>query len=215
MIIARSHTRFLTFLTSLLLFIVISILTYRHQGFLHTLTQIDYSIARAVVPNWLENLIKPAYIFSHGVLSGLLIFVIAFFLWGFKFKIPATWILLTSLSGWLLINILSLFFNLEVNDTKIVYPAHTTFFMTLLISYILLIIIPEIKHDFGQFIYQTILLLSWVGTFMMTLLSPNYNLVSALAGWILAIAWLKFSENFYRVYAGELYRRKGFSNSWY
>ena len=50
---------------------------------------------------------------------------------------------------------------------------------------------------------------------MMTLLSPNYNLVSALAGWILAIAWLKFSENFYRVYAGELYRRKGFSNSWY
>lgn len=215
MIIAKSRTRFLMLILSLILFIVISILTYRHQGFLHTLSQIDHSIARAVVPTWLENIMKPAYIFSHGLLAGLLIFVIAFFLWGFKFKIPATWILLTSLSGWLLINVLSLFFNLEVNGTKIVYPAHTTFFMTLLISYVLLIIIPEIQHNFLQFVCQTLLLLSWIGTFMMTLLAPNSNIASAIAGWFLAIAWLQFSENVYRIYAADLYRRKGFSNSWF
>ena len=130
MIIARSHTRFLTFLTSLLLFIVISILTYRHQGFLHTLTQIDYSIARAVVPNWLENLIRPAYIFSHGILSGLLIFVIAFFCGDLSLKFSNLDFI--NQLKWLVINQHSFtIFNLEVNGTKIVYPHTYNFFYDL------------------------------------------------------------------------------------
>lgn len=132
MIIAKSRTRFLTMVASLVFFIIISILTYHNSGFLNALMQLDHSIAQTVIPNWLENFMKPFYFFSHGFGLFLITFLIIFFLWGFKFKIPATWILITSIGGWLL-----------------------------------------------------------------------------------ALVWLQFSENGYRVYAPDFYRRRGFSNSWY
>lgn len=215
MIIAKSRTRFLTMVASLVFFIIISILTYHNSGFLNALMQLDHSIAQTVIPNWLENFMKPFYFFSHGFGLFFITFLIIFFLWGFKFKIPATWILITSIGGWLIINISSLLFKHTINGTQILYPAKSTFYMTLLISYFLLIIVPEIYRGSLQFLLQTILILGWVATFTTTLLLPNHNLASALAGWLLALVWLQFSENGYRVYAPDFYRRKGFSNSWY
>jgi hypothetical protein len=215
MIIAKSRTRFVTMVVSLILFIIISIITYHNSGLLHSLMQVDHSITQTVIPNWLEKFLKPFYFFSHGFGLFFMSFLIIFFLWGFKFKIPATWVLITNVGGFLIINIASLLFKSKINGVQVIYPAHSTFYMTLLISYFLLIIVPEIYRSSFQFMLQTILLLSWVATFITTILLPNYNLASALAGWLLALVWLQFSENGYRVYAPDFYRRKGFSNSWY
>ncbi|MBC6499411.1 hypothetical protein H7R52_13505 [Weissella confusa] len=52
-------------------------------------------------PAALLHLTTPFVMFSHGILFALLIFIFMFVLWGLKFKIPAAWILLTTLLGWL------------------------------------------------------------------------------------------------------------------
>ncbi|MBC6499412.1 GNAT family N-acetyltransferase [Weissella confusa] len=48
-----------------------------------------------------------------------------------------------------------------------------------------------------------------------TILLNNYTLSGAIAGWLLALAWLQLAAQFYGKSAPRAYRMNGFSNSWF
>lgn len=74
---------------------------------------------------------------------------------------------------------------------------------------------PELKSFPRQIAGQIIILTGWILTFIGTILSTNYTFSDAVAGWLLAIAWLQLAAQFYGNYAPRAYRMNGFSNSWF
>ena len=119
------------FIISSLAFLIFTISVFIKSSFIALIDAAEQNLlanftCRFVAPN---NAVRHV---CHGILFALLIFIFIFLLWGLKFKIPAAWILLTTLLGWLIVNVFSLIFNHQVASQKTEYPAHTIFFATLL-----------------------------------------------------------------------------------
>ncbi len=132
MIINPSKSRLMIFIISSLAFLIFTISVFIKSSFIALIDAAEQNLLANFTPAALLHLTTPFVMFSHGILFALLIFIFMFVLWGLKFKIPAAWILLTTLLGWLIVNVFSLIFNHQVAGQKTEYPAHTIFFATLL-----------------------------------------------------------------------------------
>ena len=215
MIIKPSKSRLIILIISILAFLILTISTFLGASLLTLIDSAEQNFLDSMAPASLSALTKPFVLFSHGLLFALVIFVLAFLLWGFKFKIPAAWIVLTTISGSLLINIFSLIFPHRLAGQATQFPAHTIFFVTLLYFFLSKIVVPELKSFPRQIAGQIIILTGWILTFIGTILSTNYTFSDAVAGCLLAIAWLQLAAQFYGNYAPRAYRMNGFSNSWF
>ena len=215
MIIKPSKSRLIMLIISVLAFLILTISTFVSASTLTLIDSTEQNFLDSLAPASLSTLTKPFVLFSHGLLFGLVIFALAFLLWGFKFKIPAAWIVLTTISGWLLINIFSLIFHHRLAGQVTQFPAHTMFFVTLLYFFLSEIVVPELKSFPRQIAGQIIILTGWILTFIGTILSTNYTFSDAVAGWLLAIAWLQLAAQFYGNYAPRAYLMNGLSNSWF
>ena len=145
MIINPSKSRLMIFIISSLAFLIFTISVFIKSSFIALIDAAEQNLLANFTPAALLHLTTPFVMFSHGILFALLIFIFMFVLWGLKFKIPAAWILLTTLLGWLIVNVFSLIFNHQVAGQKTEYPAHTIFFATLLYFFLAKIVIPELK----------------------------------------------------------------------
>lgn len=215
MIINPSKSRLMIFIISSLAFLIFTISVFIKSSFIALIDAAEQNLLANFTPAALLRLTTPFVMFSHGILFALLIFIFMFVLWGLKFKIPAAWILLTTLLGWLIVNVFSLIFNHQVAGKKTEYPAHTIFFATLLYFFLAKIVIPELKTIFYRIVGQVVIVAGWLLTFTGTILLNNYTLSGAIAGWLLALAWLQLAAQFYGKSAPRAYRMNGFSNSWF
>ena len=127
MIINPSKSRLMIFIISSLAFLIFTISVFIKSSFIALIDAAEQNLLANFTPAALLHLTTPFVMFSHGILFALLIFIFMFVLWGLKFKIPAAWILLTTLLGWLIVNVFSLIFNHQVAGQNRVSSSYDFF----------------------------------------------------------------------------------------
>lgn len=204
----------LTILVAILL-IMLTFFVFAGGSLINVVDNLTFFMHSQVFPNWLRTLTLPAAIFSVGWGNAFAVGVLAFLLWGFKFKIPATWMLLTNIFGWVAVEFLGLILRHRVFETYTQYPNHAAFFSTLLIMYISILVLPEMKPTKVKTAMPWILALFFIGTAIHELVIGGATPSDLIAGWLFAIIWLFITEHLYVRYAQPWRRRVIFRNSWY
>lgn len=215
MIIGPDRWRKPLLLLWLIIFLIIAFNIIFPMPVFSIIDNLAFSFQSQLLPHWLLLISTPFSWFATGFGNALLILALVFLLWGFKYKIPATWLLFTNISGWLLISILSLFLHHQVSGGQTVFPNKAIFLSTLLLAYLFNIILPEIKRIRYQLLFQLVCLIFFALILVNQLGTNNAVPSDLLGGWILALIWLTYTEIYYVKYAKEFRRRVIFRNSWY
>jgi hypothetical protein len=215
MIISSDRLRIPLIAILAVLFIALTVMVFTGQPIIATLDGLIQEFGTGMVPNWLLIIATPFYWIGHGLVNLLVVFALAFFLWGFKFKIPAAWLFLTNLSGALLIGILSLIFKHHTLRGTSVYPNHETFFVILLAAFLFIIVIPEIQRTWLAWVGRILTVLGVLLVLLKTVFVAPTTLSDAFAGIIFAFLWLLIAEEYYARKAAWYHRFNGFHNSWY
>ncbi|HIW71535.1 MAG TPA: phosphatase PAP2 family protein [Candidatus Levilactobacillus faecigallinarum] len=130
-------------------------------------------------------------------------FILAFMLWGFKFKIPALWCLLTLIGGdaiaFVVKNVMQRArpsAHLAIDD-GFSFPSGHTFGTFLLIGMIWLILIPMISTSWKAWLVRIILII-WMVLVMISRVYVNAHYPTDVIGSVLlAYLWLQVAEGLY------------------
>ena len=159
-------------LSLILIWLIIS--TFNDRSYLTLLDNLAANFGDQLFPNLIIHLALPFFAISHGFWGMLAVFIVVFLLWGFKFKIPAIWVLITSLTG----NIFVMIVNIIFRSHTTMLVASATFEATLLSGFCLAIIIPEIKNVFFRGIANIGLIFFIIFVFVRSIVSANQSLSS-------------------------------------
>lgn len=177
-------------------FILITLMQFQ-SALLHLINQIGQLIATFILlPNWLNRLGLFASHWSMGLFYALILW---FFLWGFKHKLIAAWVLLTYLGGTAV--------GLFLQKTMTVLPLQITTTIinqrVLILTIISSCLMTALSTLIRQVNKQRVLKVSlWIVNFwlIVTLLKTKTATVSTLlTSTIFAQAWLQFCQAQYLV----------------
>ncbi|WP_027698717.1 hypothetical protein [Weissella oryzae] len=199
----------------LIIFLIVGSNLFLPSPLLNIIDNFTFNFQNLFLPTWLLTIAAPFTWFSHGFGNAILIFLLIFLLWGFKYKIPAAWLLLTNLSGWLLISMLTLLLKHHIAGGETAFPNVAIFFTTLLITYLYNIVLPELTKVRYQILLQIFCILTFLTTIVYEIGHRIAVPTDLLAGWLLALIWLSLAELMYVKYAKPMRRRVIFRNSWY
>ena len=212
MLFDRDYNRPLRFLLALVISLIITIPILNQSEYVQF---IDISIT--------GNVQKHETVFFHGFYelvsflaspkAGILwILLIAFFLWGFKYKIQALWGLSLVLGGDALNEIIKHLVRRPrpllhpLADTGYSFPSGHVFSTFLIISVIWLVIIPLIKNQKLRFSAQIVCVL-WVIVTMLSRIYLNAHYATDTIGAVvIAYAWLQIAEILYIWIAPKLWK---------
>lgn len=204
--------RLLLFLatTGLLVLIVGHLVQTPLLNMLDTLSQ---SLTLAHLPTFLVWLTGLPYFISHGLVALLIFIILLFFLWGFKYKIPATWLGLSLLASQVGLTLLN--WVLAGLTQPLPFFNRPVFWLTWLYSCLAIFVLPEIRRWRWRILSQLLLGLSWLAGITHALLTSTGTFTNCLAAWWLALVSLMLAEHWYLKAAPWASRFNGFRNSWY
>lgn len=195
-------------------FLSLMLMKLFHNTWLSLLDTVTIQLEPKMLPNYLRIPFNLFYSFNTGFLVFVVMFLFVFFFWGFKFKIPAAWVGFTSIGG----AIILIIFNLMLNGiTHQTFPAHAAFWVTLIYSFWVIFVQPELTTLRRRWHWSiaTLCLIIWGSTMLYSLFQPGLAFSGILAGWFLAIIWLEACEILYVRYAHIASKMPIFHNSWY
>lgn len=198
-------------------FISLTLLMLFHNTWISLLDTVTVQLNTKMLPKAANFIFNIIYSFNTGFLIFLVIFLFVFFLWGAKFKIPAAWIIFTSISGLIVLTLVNIIIPHVVTGTKLTYPAHAPFWVTLVYSYWVIFVQPEIVGMKKQWRWglPTFALIAWCITMLYSLFQPNIAFSDVFAGWFLALMCLEGSEMLYVRYLPIAIKMPIFKKSWY
>lgn len=215
MLIRNHYAQRIIFSVSVIGFITLLIAFFMHNPFLSMLDNLTAQLTFEFLPKKWHPLLNSFFFFSHcfGVL--LVIFLLCFFLWGFKYKIPAFWILATSVISGILVHFLNLLLRTENFGHTMQMPTYGIFWATLIYSYMVIFVIPAIQKFRNRLLSELMLLISWFLIFIATIFQDNTQFSGMLAGILFALICLETFEILYVKQAPFYAKMNGFKNSWY
>lgn len=195
-------------------FLSLILMKLLHNTWLSLLDTVTIQLNTKMLPSYIRVPFNLSYSFNTGFLVFLVLFLFVFFLWGFKFKIPAAWVAFTSIGGAIILMLCNLILNSIMQQT---FPAHAAFWVTLTYSFWAIFVQPELTELRRRWHWSiaTLWLFIWGSTMMYSLFQPTVAFSGVLAGWFLAIVWLETSELLYVRYADIASKMPIFHNSWY
>ncbi|MCW0952656.1 hypothetical protein OIT44_01010 [Weissella ceti] len=198
-------------------FVSLTLFMLFHNPWISLLDTVTAQLNTKMLPKLINFLFNIIYSFNTGFLAFIVIFLMAFFLWGFKFKIPAAWIGFTSAAGFIVLSLVNLIIPHHVAGLSLTYPAHAPFWVTLIYSYWVIFIQPEltILRKRWRWGLASFWVVAWLITMLYSLFQPNVAFSDILAGWFLAVMWLEASEMLYVRYVPIAIKMPVFYNSWY
>jgi hypothetical protein len=215
MIIAPDILRKPLIIISAILFAILTVLTFSGANLISMVDGIVLQFGRKFFPAFVVAASSPFYWLSYGIINFLLIFVIVFFMWGFKFKIPAAWLFVTNVGGIIIIQFSSMLLSHKTISGSLIYPNHAVFSAVLFANYLLVLLIPEIKSTLLAWLARLTTLLFVLLVIVYVLAHQLAGISDVTAGILLAITWFMLSEEYYVSRAAWYSRFNGFRNSWY
>lgn len=198
-------------------FLSLTLFMLFHNTWISLLDTVTVQLNTKMLPKAANFIFNIIYSFNIGFLVFIVIFLFVFFLWGAKFKIPAAWIIFTSVASLLILTIVNFIVPHTVSGNSLSYPAHAPFWVTLIYSFWAIFVQPELGglKKMWRITLPIMALLFWCITMIYSLFQPGIAFSDIFAGWFLALMCLEGSEMLYVRYLPIAIKMPIFKKSWY
>ncbi|GAF37552.1 phosphatase PAP2 family protein [Lentilactobacillus farraginis] len=213
MMIDKDVNRAFKLLVSIIITLLLSISVAFNFDYLQFLDSIFTTAIQGKAPSeLLEKIYTGVSFFASPKMDILWVFVIAFFLWGFKYKVPALWALFTLGGG----DIVGFVVKHLVKrhrpplhlgaDNGFSYPSGHVLGVFLLMAVLWIAVIPLIRQASLRVVLRILVgLVIILVMFSRVYLNAHYP-TDTLGGCLVGYSWLLISEMFYVKYAPQVAR---------
>lgn len=223
MLIQNDAKRWQRLLVSTVLFIVIAAMVYKSTMLIGTLDSVLQTLFTNNHPNatgGMKVVMTLISFIGSPKMDLVWAFIIAFLLWGFKYKIPALWTLGVIFGGDVLGAIVKHVIKRArpaqhmAADNGFSFPSGHVLGGFLIAGILMLVVVPIIQSEFMRVICQ-ILLVFYVALLAISRVYLYAHFpTDTIGAMLLAYAWLQIAEYLYVIFAPILSRWKFVSNSY-
>ncbi|WP_010621604.1 phosphatase PAP2 family protein [Paucilactobacillus suebicus] len=203
MYMEREPERLRRFLVSGVIFLVIAALVFSNSVVLQLFDSLLQAFFTGTTTDFRTMLMKIVSFLGSPKMSIVYVIIIAFFLWGFKLKIPAIWAIATLISGDVVATIVKDVVKRArpsqhmAADNGYSFPSGHVFGFFLVASILFIIVIPNLKRAWVRLFWQIVLVL-----FILVLAISRVYLYAhypsdVIGSMLLAYTWLQVCEWLY------------------
>lgn len=203
MLFNRDRDRPWKFTLATVLFLVVAIYIKAQNAYVDFLDSSIVDVIQKNQPGWKTILYRGVTSLAEPKLDIIWVLILAFLLWGFKFKIPALWCLATLASGDIIASLVKSLVkrarpsaHLAI-DNGYSFPSGHVFGTFLLVAMIWVILVPMISAAWKAWLVR-ILLIIWMVLVMISRVYLNAHYPTDTIGAVLlAYLWLQVAEGLY------------------
>ncbi|MDO4855140.1 MAG: phosphatase PAP2 family protein [Limosilactobacillus gorillae] len=222
MLIERDPKRPMRLIVAAVIFVVVAAMVYKNSMLITTVDTVFQALfASSKTTGFVHGLMTMTAFLASPKMDIIWVLVIAFFLWGFKGKIPALWALFTLFGGDVLGVIIKHIIKRErpaqhlASDTGFSFPSGHVLGFFLVAAIISLVVVPLIKSGAIRVIIQLVLIFAVVLVAISRVYLQAHYPSDTIGAMLLAYTWLQFAEALYVGYAAQLRNLRLTHNSWY
>lgn len=219
--IERDISRPFRFIFSVILTIVLIVAVKINAGYLNFLDSSVSGPIQSHHSSFQDSLYKSISFLSSPKMTLIFVFVIAFILWGFNFKIPATFSIGFLVGGDAIGFILKQLVQRQrpslhlPSDDGFSFPSGHTLGIVLLGAVFWVVIIPLIKKQFTRFILKMIVLIVIILVMISRIYLSAHFPSDTVAAFLVGYAWLQLSKALYIRYSPKMNQMKMFRKSYF
>lgn len=203
MLFNRDRDRPWKFGLTTILFLILAVYIKAQNAYVAFLDSSIVDVIQKNQPGWKTLMYRGITTLVEPKLVIVWVFILAFLLWGFKFKIPALWCLATLIGGDVIATLVKDVVqrarpsaHLAI-DTGYSFPSGHVFGTFLLVGMIWLILVPMISTPWRAWVVRIILIV-WMGLVMISRVYLNAHFPTDTIGSVLlAYLWLQVAEGLY------------------
>ncbi|WP_395322951.1 phosphatase PAP2 family protein [Levilactobacillus parabrevis] len=203
MLFNRDRDRPWKFTLTTVLFLVVAYFVKAQNAYVDFLDSSIIDVIQKNQPEWKTLLYRGVTSLAEPKLAIIWALILAFLLWGFKFKIPALWCLATLAGGDVIAALVKKFVararpstHLAIDD-GFSFPSGHVFGTFLIIAMIWVVLLPMIAHAWKAWLLRIILIV-WMVLVMISRIYLNAHFPTDTIGAILlAYLWLQVAEGLY------------------
>ncbi|WP_203640856.1 phosphatase PAP2 family protein [Levilactobacillus andaensis] len=203
MLFNRDRDRPWKFGLATVLFLIVAFYIQAQNAYVEFLDSSIVDVIQKNQPGWKTLLYRGVTSLAEPKLTIVWVLILAFLLWGFKFKIPALWSLATLAGGDVIAALVKNVVkrarptaHLAIDDGYS-FPSGHVFGTFLLVAMIWLILIPMISASWKAWIVRVVLII-WMGLVMISRVYLNAHFPTDTIGAVLlAYLWLQIAQGIY------------------
>ncbi|KRK93870.1 membrane-associated phospholipid phosphatase [Levilactobacillus acidifarinae DSM 19394] len=203
MLFNRDRDRPWKFGLTTILFLILAFFVKTQNAYVAFLDSSIVDVVQKTQPGWKTLMYQGVSILAEPKLVIVWTFVLAFLLWGFKFKVPALWCLATLIGGDVIAAVVKNVVQRArpaghlAADNGYSFPSGHVFGTFLLIAMIWLILIPMIATPWRAWVVRIIVLI-WMALVMASRVYLNAHFPTDTFGAaLLAYLWLQVAQGLY------------------
>lgn len=209
MLIEKDPGRWKRLVVSVVLFIVIAAMVYKNSMLIGTVDAVLQALIGEAHngASFTRGLMKFFTFIGAPKMDVLWTLIIAFFLWGFKYKVPALWALALSFGGDFIGVIVKHLIKRgrpaqhPASDTGYSFPSGHVLGFFLVAAVLFLVVIPLIKSNAQRYICQFIVVIMVLMVAISRVYLSAHYPTDTIGAMLLGYAWLQIAEVLYRAWA--------------
>lgn len=211
MLMQRDPNRVVKFIVSLCITAILSLSVAFNFDYLQFLDSVFTTAIQGASPSEvMEKFYGTVSLLASPKMDILWIFVIAFFLWGFKYKVPALWALFTlaggDIVGFLIKNLIKRHrppLHLGT-DSGYSFPSGHVLGIFLVIAVLWIVVVPIIEHVSIRVILRVLMVVVLVVVMFSRIYLNAHYPTDTIGACLVAYSWLLVSEMLYANYATQV-----------
>lgn len=210
MIIEQERDRPFRLLVSGGLFAFLAAVVMAQSGLLEFIDGVIIQVVQKHPSGTKEVIMKGISFLSSPTFDIIWVLIIAFLLWGFKFRIPALWALCTLFGGDVIATLAKHIVQRQrpighlASDNGFSFPSGHVFGMTLVIAILWIVVVPTIEKDWQAIVLRTVMIVWLILLALSRVYLGAHYPTDTIGAMLLAYAWLQISEWLYRWLAPKL-----------
>ncbi|WP_172187481.1 phosphatase PAP2 family protein [Lentilactobacillus kribbianus] len=203
MIIEKDGNRTAKFFVSLIFTVLLAFVVKMNFGYAEFLDSMVVTAVQKSPSGFLNTFYTMVSFLASPTLDIIWIFIIAFFLWGFHYRIPALWSILTlagaDVVGFLVKNVIRRARPIDhlKSDDGFSFPSGHVLGMFIVLAVIWIMVVPLIQSATKQFVLKVIIVMVMILVMMSRVYLNAHYPSDTLGAALVAYTWLLFAENLY------------------
>ncbi|MCM6795872.1 phosphatase PAP2 family protein [Levilactobacillus brevis] len=203
MLFNRDRDRPWKFTLATVLFLIVAVYIKAQNAYVEFLDSSIVDVIQKNQPGWKTLIYRGVTSLAEPKLDIVWVFILAFLLWGFKFKVPALWCLATLAGGDVIASLVKNVIqrsrptaHLAIDDGYS-FPSGHVFGTFLLVAMIWVILIPMISSSWKAWLVRIVLII-WLLLVMISRVYLNAHFpTDTIGAALLAYLWLQVAEGLY------------------